>query len=71
MKLSDKQYNFLKWFCLISLPACATLYGLLAETWGLPYGDQIVTTLNALGTFIGVLIGVSTYNYNKADSEDD
>ena len=43
----------------------------MAETWGLPNGDQIVTTLNAVGTLIGILIGVSTYKYNKDDTHDD
>lgn len=65
MKLNDKTYEILKWACLIALPAIATFYGLMAETWSLPYGDQIVTTINAFATLIGVLIGVSTYNYRK------
>ena len=69
MKFSDSVYLFLKWLCLLCLPAIATFYGLMAKTWQLPYGDQIVVTINAAATLIGVMIGVSTYNYNK-DSED-
>ena len=69
MKINDKTYEILKWICLICLPAVAWFYGAMVETWSLPYGDQIVTTLNAIGTLIGVLIGVSTYNYRKEGSE--
>ena len=67
MKINDRLYEILKWLCLICLPAIAWFYGAMTETWSLPYGDQIVTTLNAIGTLIGVLIGVSTYNYRKED----
>lgn len=31
----------------------------------LPNVDAIVLTLNSAGTLIGILIGVSTVNYNK------
>jgi hypothetical protein len=65
MKLSDKWYNILKWTALIALPACAVLYSTLAGAWNLPYSDAIVTTLNAVGVFIGVLIGVSQSTINK------
>ena len=65
MKLSSRMYTFLTWFCLIALPGLAVFYGVMADTWNLPYGEQIVTTLNALGTLLGVLIGVSTVNFNK------
>lgn len=69
MKINNTLYEWLKWICLIALPAIAWFYGAMADTWGLPYGDQIVTTLNAAGTLIGILIGVSTYNYRKEDSQ--
>jgi hypothetical protein len=69
MKINNTLYEWLKWICLIALPAIAWFYGAMADTWGLPYGDQIVTTLNAVGTLIGILIGVSTYNYRKEDSQ--
>ena len=68
IKLSGSVYEVLKWIGLVCLPAFAWFYGAMAETWGLPYGDQIVTTLNAVGTLIGILIGVSTYNYRKDDT---
>ena len=69
MKINDKLYEILKWLCLIALPAIAWFYGAMADTWSLPYGDHIVSTVNAVGTLIGILIGVSTYNYRKEDQQ--
>ena len=65
MKLNDKLYNVLKWVALVVLPAIATLYFTLSGIWGFPYGEQIVGTITAIDTFLGALLGISTYNYHK------
>lgn len=65
MKLSNKAYDILKWIAQIFLPAIGTLYFALASIWNFPYSEQIVGTITAIDTFIGVLLGISTYNYNK------
>ena len=65
MVLNDKLYGFLKWIGLIVLPGCAWFVGRVAPAWGWENVDAIVTTLNSLGTLIGVLIGVSTLSYYK------
>jgi hypothetical protein len=69
MKLSNKTYDVLKWIAMILLPAVATLYSALAGIWGLPFGEQIVGTIVAVDTFLGVLLGISTSKYNKAKGE--
>lgn len=69
MKLSNKVYNVLKWIALLALPALATFWGVIGKVWDLPYTMQIVTTITALATLIGTMIGVSTISYNK-DKED-
>jgi len=68
MIMSDKIYDILKWVALIFIPALGTLYFALSTIWGLPYGEQIVGTLTAVDTFLGALLGISTYQYNKEDS---
>ena len=68
MKLSDKMYEILKWICLILLPALAFGYGQLSDIWGLPMAEQIPKTINLIATIIGILIGVSTYNYKQENS---
>ncbi len=66
MFLSNKAYDVLKWIAQIFLPAAGTLYFALAGIWGLPYGEQIVGTIVAVDTFLGVLLGISTKQYNKS-----
>ena len=65
--LTDKTYNILKWVALVLLPALATLYFALAGIWGFPYGEQIVGTITAIDTFLGVILGISTVQYNKKE----
>lgn len=65
--LNDKTYNILKWVALVLLPAIGTLYFALAGIWGFPYGEQIVGTITAIDTFLGVILGISTVQYNKKE----
>lgn len=65
MKLSNKVYDALKWIALYLLPALGTLYFALSGIWGLPYGEQVVGTITAADTFLGVLLGISSATYKK------
>lgn len=65
MKLSNKTYDILKWVARYLLPAIGTLYFALAGIWGFPYGEQVVGTVTAIDTFLGVILGISTAQYNK------
>ena len=65
--LTDKTYNILKWVALVLLPALGALYFGLAGIWGFPYGEQIVGTITVLDTFLGVILGISTVQYNKKE----
>jgi hypothetical protein len=62
---NDRIYDSLKWICQIVIPAIATLYFTLSGIWGFPYGEQVVGTLTAIDTFLGVCLGISTYQYKK------
>ncbi len=66
LKMSDKVYDILKYVAQYFLPALGTLYFALAGIWGLPYGEQIVGTITAVDTFLGVLLGISKANYDKS-----
>lgn len=68
MKMNNKVYDILKWIALILLPALGTLYFALASIWGFPYAEQIVGTITAIDTFLGVLLGISTSSYKKEDN---
>ncbi len=63
--MSNKMYDVLKWIAMVFLPAIATLYFALAGIWGFPYGEEIVGTITAVDTFLGVLLGISSAQYNK------
>ena len=63
--MSNKVYDVLKWIAMYLLPALGTLYFAIASIWGLPYGEQIVGTITAIDTFLGVILGISTTKYNK------
>lgn len=69
MQLSNKVYNTLKWVVMIALPAITTLYTALAAIWGWPMADAVSQTIAAITTFLGVLLGISTYSYNRAQAE--
>lgn len=64
--MSNKMYDVLKYIAQIILPAVATLYLALANIWGLPYGEAISGTIMAVDAFLGVCLGISSANYNKA-----
>lgn len=68
MQFSNKTYDILKWVAQYLLPAAGTLYFGLASIWGLPYGEEIVGTITAVDTFLGVLLGISSANYKKQNN---
>ncbi len=67
--MTNKTYDILKWIAQLFLPALATLYIALAQVWDLPYPEAFPTTIIALDTFLGAILGISTSKYNK-DSEE-
>ena len=67
--MSNKMYDILKWIAMVALPALGTLYFALAGIWGFPYGEEIVGTITAVDTFLGVLLGISTAQYHKRSVE--
>ena len=66
MKLNDKVYNVFKWGLLIFIPAVITLIGSLGQIYSFDT-EKIVLTISAISTFLGVITGISNYNYNKGD----
>ena len=61
--MSSKVYDVLKFIAQILLPALGTLYFALASIWGLPYAEQIVGTITAIDTFLGVILGISSSKF--------
>ena len=63
--MNNKVYDVLKWIAMIVLPALATLYLGLSNVWGLPYGEEVSTTITLVDTFLGTVLMISTNQYNK------
>lgn len=53
-------YKILRSAALVYLPALGTLYFTLAGVWGLPDTTQVIGTITALDTFLGVIIGITS-----------
>ena len=68
MKMSNKVYDVLKWFVMIVLPASAAFYTGLAGTWGLPYAEQIPSTIMLVNTFLGAIMMFSSHQYKKSNT---
>ncbi len=68
MPIKGPTYDYLKFIAQVVLPALGTLYFTLASIWGLPAAEQIVGTIVAIDTFLGVLLHISTIKYNASDA---
>jgi len=63
--MNKKMYDLVKWIAQFGLPALGTLYFALSGIWGFPNGEQVVGTITAIDVFLGVIVGVSSAQYNK------
>ena len=63
--ITNKLYDFLKWFAIVGLHALGVAYGQLADIWGLPYGQAIPETLDIIGVVLGAFLAWESYQYNK------
>ena len=67
--MSNRTYDILKWIAMVLLPALGTLYFALAGIWNVPLGEQVLGTIAAIDTFLGVLLGISSAQYNQANAQ--
>lgn len=67
--IQGKLYDFLKFLALTALPALGTLYFALAGIWGLPSAEQVVGTIVAIDTFLGVTLQISSAKFNSPDAQ--
>lgn len=70
MMFSNRCYDILKYICQIGLPA---LLAFLSAVLGLLSVDPSIIAIivgigTAFDTLLGTLLGISTYNYNKAEA---
>jgi hypothetical protein len=63
MQLSNRWYTIIKSLAQLVFPAAGTLYFALAAIWNLPAAQQVVGTVIAVDTFLGVILTISSANY--------
>lgn len=63
--MKNKTYDILKWVALVGLYALATLVNGIGNIWNISYTEEIVQTINLVGTVLGIVLGISNINYNK------
>lgn len=66
--MSNKAYDIIRFLSEVLITAIGALYWALADTWGLPYGEQIVATCAAVSTFLGVFVHWQRSVYNKQNN---
>ncbi len=64
--MSNTTYDNLKKVAQLGLPAAGVLYSALAGIWGWPYGVEIVGSLAAIDTFLGVALEIASANYTAS-----
>ena len=69
--LSNKAYDSLNWVVRFGLPGLGALYFSLAQIWGLPAGEQVLGTITSLALFLGILLGISSRQYQASDERTD
>lgn len=59
LNLKNQTYDVLNSTVRHILPALGTLYFALASIWDLPYAEEVVGTIAALATFLGIVIALA------------
>lgn len=60
--MTNKTYDTLKTISLLVAPA-VVFVAALVDTWGIPYGSQIVSTLAAFDVFFGAVVTIANKRY--------
>jgi hypothetical protein len=63
--MSDKTYNIMKWIVQYILPGLGVLYAIISGATGLPYAEVVLAVVMAVDWFLGIILGISTKQYNK------
>lgn len=66
--LSNKQYEIIKWFILIFLPAVGVFYTTVAGVFDFPYAGEVNQSLVALALFLGTITKISDTQYQNLKS---
>ena len=54
--ISNRTFNYLRQLVEVVLPGFGALYFALAQIWGFPYAAELVATIAAVVTFLGLVL---------------
>lgn len=69
MMMNSKVYDVLKWIALVVLPAVCVLYSTVGSIWGFPKVIEVLSTITAINTFLGTVLGISSTQYKKNNTK--
>jgi hypothetical protein len=69
--LTNKAYDILKPLATTVLPASGALYYALAQVWHWPHAEDVVGSIAAVNTFLGVVLGLAALTYVKSGAQYD
>lgn len=67
--LTNKQYDILKWFVSIFIPALITFLGTVMTSLGWAHTELFLTIAVAFQLFLGTVFKLSDSNYKKNEEE--
>lgn len=69
--LSDRWYTILEWVARVLLPAVATFYAAVGALWGWDNVTQVVGSIVAFDTFLGLFLGLAQRSYDASSQKFD
>ncbi len=70
MKLSDEQYDLIKWIAIYFIPSLATFVGVVGLALDWQFTAVATTIISAFGAFLAGCIKMSVAEYEKAKKEE-
>lgn len=67
--MSNKMFDYIKWFALVFVPALEVLILTVGKIWDAAYYVEIAQTVAACGVFLAALLGYSNQKYYKSLGE--
>ena len=67
-KLSNEQYDRIK-AVVLKWPGILTFLGVIVSTFKVPFGEETLTLVAAIGTFLAYCLGISSKVYDGEEND--
>lgn len=67
--MSNKTYDTLKFIALLIAPI-VTFLASIVDIWGIPHGNEIVSSLAALDVLVGAVVSIAKAIYDKKKEQE-